>query len=180
MEAIDKAHAEFINTLLTAGVDYIEQRSWYSYYVLPHSYDDAGPLSQALALGIQLKDVLIAAGYEAVMVSNIVGAVGGSPPVVLIPTDMEGVDIILNYYSETYWIQMYDPLLQYVIASDFLTMRELVDYLPTFISKRQKGLLILRECGSCHWGDDTGQHCGMGLVGNGECNHYMVAAPRSS
>lgn len=177
MEPIDKVHAELINTLLTAGVEYIEQRGWYSYYVLLHTYDDTGPLSQALALGIQLRDVLIVAGYEAVVVSNIVDAVGGSPPLVLIPTDMEGVDLILNYYSETYWIHMYDPLLQYAIGTSFHTMKELVDYLPTFISKRQKDLLILRECRSCHWGDDRGQHCGIGLVGTGECGHYMGRAP---
>lgn len=176
MEPIDKAHAELINTFTDCRVDYIEQRSWYSFYVLPHTYDDAGPLAQALALGVQLRDVLIAAGYEAVMVSNIVDAVGGSPPLVLISTDIDGVDIIVNYYSG-YWIYMYDPQLEYVVGSDFLTMNELVDYLPTFISKRQKDLLILRECSSCHWGDDTGHHCGIGLVGTGECSHYMVAAP---
>lgn len=179
MVDINREHAELINTLVTAGVDYIEQRSWYSFYVLPHTYEDAGPLSQALALGVRFRDVLIAAGYEAVMVSNIVndGEGGGSPPVVLIPTEIDGVDIILNYYSDWYWIDMYDPLLQYAIGANFLTMKELVDYLPTFISKRQKDLLILRECSSCHWGDDTGHHCGIGLVGAGECSHYMGRAP---
>lgn len=188
MESIDTAHADLLNILLSTTVDYIEGPTdkWWYFRVLPHAYDNAGPLADALAFGIRLADVLIAAGYEAVMVSNIgkAGTVGGTLPVVLIAVELDGVrvDMTVDYYlhpSAKYYLFMYDDALEWGCGDMLNTIERVVDYLPTFITRARHGMQmapIYRECSSCHWGDDTGYHCGMGLVrvSTDECTHYRA------
>jgi hypothetical protein len=195
IQAIDTAHADLLARLLSTK-EHIKPPDDDRYYflVLPHTYKDSAPVSQVLDLALDfsilVKDVLIAEGYEALIASNI-GLLGGTLPVLLVPIVVDGVRLFITlkycfitggggtpYYS--YFI--YDGAIQYGCGGAWDSMQELLNSIPGLISEvrhRMRMIPIYRECSSCQWGDDSGHHCGIGLVGTGECSHYMGPAPHN-
>lgn len=180
-QVIDTAHTDLASTLESVVVDYLKPLdTGYHFHVLPHTYYNAGPLADALAFGIRLRDVLISEGYDAVLASYLYG-VGGTPPEVLIPLEGTDTHIRIRYCHRSikdgtpfYNLHAYHDIMMYGWGGHKYDIASLLDYIPTMISWVRQRM----QCCSCHYATDGGHVCGLGLVGDGSCSQYMqVSAP---
>lgn len=136
-------------------------------------------IGRLLAFGGLLKDVLIAEGYEAVVAPGMCKYAGLLVPELLIATGSIPRHISIQYHR-----LQDDGSPYYTVGADYEAdgransywediqgLVSLLERLPYMMAR-----VRTMECNTCHYGSDRGLHCGMGLVGTGECSHYMGCA----
>lgn len=127
-------------------------------------YDILGfPIEEdrVLEFGVLLRDILIQEGYVAGLVCYIQPAFLGRRPIPRLLISVNGAPLVrVDYWHArpSYYCSLGPKVPVIEVSGGTLEL----------VSK----LGVMMQCGSCHYG--TGHlYCGIGLIGNGECNHYV-------
>lgn len=125
-------------------------------------------ISEVYPFGRVLRSALMDEGYEAELVLN------GSLHVLILV--VEGVKVEVYWHCLPYTFintEARDPF-YYIIATHHVArarcnvrgILSLLRVIPTLVGRVRSAV----QCAGCHYSSD--KFCGMGLVGDGNCNHY--------